>query len=253
MAQASSQGSPVGDPGEKNSLAPESEVGKGFLLPGKDLPEPWALIGKEWVELSKKVFQKSGLSVLLYLTGIWKVCLLRAVAIAVGLFGEKDSQISSKETEEEKKELVFSHLSTSHWNQIKNIEDRGGYFLQEINGEKVLFLSSFTPHSLIEVQKEIKNRPDRVAILHSSKLTSIVEDIQEVESSLVTGALNKEEIRKQKIKALTEPMVQVIEYIHKKEIPIHIFGKCDAFCASYLVPHSKEVHIEPFGEVLFNE
>ena len=248
VAQASSQGSPAGDP----ALVPESEIGKGGFLPGEDLPEPWALIGREWVELSKNAFQKSGAvsSPIFdwYLEGLSN----QAVTAAVGLYGEKDSRISSKETEEEKERFVFSQLSIAHWHQISNIDEKGGYFLQEINGEKVLFLSSFTPRFMIEVQEEIKKRPDRVAILRSYKnFTSIVEDIQSVEPS--KEALNKEEIRKQGIKALTDPMVQVIEYIHKNEIPVHIFGKCDALCASYLVPHSKKVHIEPFGEVLFNE
>ena len=54
------------------------------------------------------------------------------------------------------------------------------------------------------------------------------------------------------IESRAEKLSAWMNQIHKYEIPVHIIGKCDYICSSYLASAAKKIHIEPFGEILFN-
>ena len=125
---------------------------------------------------------------------------------------------------------IFSELVKLHSQTQKEWTEKfpEGY-RAKIQGEKVLFLTSFdAPVSSIP--------PSRVAIVHTQGLLPF---FTQKESH-------------QKIEAQANTLSAWVNHIHEHKLPVHIMGKCDYICSTYLAPRAKEIYIEPFGEILFN-
>ena len=133
---------------------------------------------------------------------------------------------------------IFKELSKAHFKTQKK-----NFTTDIINGEKVLFLTSF----------DLSNgfisdwQPDRIAILRSPE--SLPHDIRKASYQELSV---QSDIEESVIKRQANGLTELTNYIQSNKIPVHIMGKCDYLCSAHVMPSAHEIYIEPFGEILFN-
>ena len=170
-----------------------------------------------------------------------------------GFFDVRSATIPHQRVME--KDRVFNRLAYLNYTNPMGIREgnKQNAFIERIpikgreKEETVLFVNSLIFDSSSDqeqwddwtTERLDQIKPDRIAVMRSPGLLDFIRG-------------KKAFKQRDALAAQAERLARLTSYIRKHRIPVHVMGMCDYFCSSYLIPQTKKVYIEPFGEVAFN-